>query len=417
MMKDQLLSLKPALIFTLMALFLCFEMALQVSPGVMAASLIQDLGVSAFGLGLMSSVYFYTYTLMQIPSGLMYDRANFRTLVCAAILICSAGAALFSQSQSMLTGSFARLLMGFGSAFAFLSVLTVADRFFHARHFAYLAGIAQLLAAVGGMAGNLPIAWLAAHWGWRETILTFAAVGLVLVLMIWFTLVKPEEKKRTLVESEPILESLKNILKDPQIRLLSLYVFLNWAPMTAFASLWGVPFLESAYHLTNQDAATATSMMWLGVGIIAPLAGAMTDWIGRRNTMLTLTGLVGGLSLAWVILGAGHLSFFMLCVLLFLAGGGSAGQIITFAVAKDFTPPIRISTTIGIINMAMVASGVVMQPLIGQLLSTAVHSGDSVLPSVPAFQSALVVLPLMLILCALLSFFGIKETYCGLKNK
>jgi MFS family permease len=414
---DQPVKFKPAFIFALMALFLCFEMALQVSPGVMTSSLIQDLHVDAFGLGLMSSVYFYTYTLMQIPSGLMYDRANFRTLVCVAILVCSIGAVLFSQSHSMEMGALSRLFMGFGSAFAFLSVLTVADRFFHARHFAYLAGIAQLLAALGGMAGNLPIAWLAHHWGWRETILAFAGIGFILVVMIWFTLVKPEEKKRQAVIAEPIKVSLKNILRDRQIRLLGIYVFLNWAPMTAFASLWGVPFLESAYHLNNQDAATATSMMWLGVGIVAPLIGALSDMLGRRNIVLTLTGLVGGASLALVIFGAEHLSFSVLCLLLFLAGGGSAGQIVTFAVAKDFTPPIRISTTIGIINMAMVASGMIMQPLIGKLLVLAVDQTNSVLPSVTSFQNALVILPVMFILCALLSFFCIKETYCGLDQK
>lgn len=407
---------KPAFIFALMALFLCFEMALQVSPGVMVSFLSTDLHVDAFGLGLMSSVYFYTYTLMQIPSGLMYDRANFRTMVCVAILVCSLGAVLFSQSTSLSTGALSRLLMGFGSAFAFLSVLTVADRFFHARHFAYLAGIAQLLAALGGVAGNLPIAWLVHHWGWRETILAFASVGIILVIMIWFTLVKPEERKRQSIAPEPIAVSLKSILKNRQIGLLSLYVFLNWAPMTAFASLWGVPFLESAYQLSNQDAATATSMMWLGVGIVAPLLGAFSDILGRRNPMLTLAGLIGALSLAIVILFPEHLSFGVLCGLLFLAGGGSAGQIVTFAVAKDFTQPIRISTTIGIINMAMVASGMLMQPLIGKLLSISATAPGSILPSVGAFQHALVVLPGMFLLCALLSFFGVQETFCGRKK-
>ena len=41
----QPVKFKPAFIFALMALFLCFEMALQVSPGVMTSSLIQDLHV------------------------------------------------------------------------------------------------------------------------------------------------------------------------------------------------------------------------------------------------------------------------------------------------------------------------------------------------------------------------------------
>ena len=170
----------------------------------MTVPLRQDLQLTAFGLGLMSGVYFVTYTIMQIPSGLMYDRANFRILVSAAILICAVGAAIFGHAIELWTGALARMLMGFGSAFAFLSVLTVAARHFPAKYFAMLTGVAQLLAAVGGIAGNLPIAYMVDKLGWRDAMGFLSLGGVILALIILIFIQKPKAPIAAGDTAEPV---------------------------------------------------------------------------------------------------------------------------------------------------------------------------------------------------------------------
>ena len=81
--------LRSVLIFVLVALFLVFEMAVQVSPGVMTQQLMADLHLNANQLGVMSGCYFFSYTLMQIPAGLLYDRFNVRTVIILPLLTCS----------------------------------------------------------------------------------------------------------------------------------------------------------------------------------------------------------------------------------------------------------------------------------------------------------------------------------------
>lgn len=63
-------------IYTLAALFLLYEMGLQVSPSIMTRNLMYEFKVGAASLGVMASFYFYSYTLMQIPVGLLFDRFN-----------------------------------------------------------------------------------------------------------------------------------------------------------------------------------------------------------------------------------------------------------------------------------------------------------------------------------------------------
>jgi MFS family permease len=400
---------RAILIFLLMALFLCFEMALQVSPGVMTEDLTSALNLTSFSLGIMSGVYFITYSVMQIPSGLMYDRLNIVKVVSIAIFLCSIGAGLFGLAHSFIEAALARLLMGFGSAFAFISVLTAAARYFPASYFAMLAGVAQLLAAVGAIGGALPIAWLNQQFGWRASFVGFMIFGLLLILAIIFTFRNMDTNAKTPPENEKVKHSLREILKNPQTWIIGFYAFFNWAPITAFASLWGVPYLMAKYDYSLTKAASLISLIWLGVGISSPLIGALSDRLKRRKPVLILTALSGAFAIG-IIIYAPVLSILSLSILLFIAGLGSSGQVLSFAVVKDYTEHKRSSAAIGFNNMAVVASGVVMQPLIGKLIQLQGAPTAGLYP-LNSFTHSLWLLPLCHVLCVILALVFIRETY------
>lgn len=65
---------KAILIYSVAILFLFYEMGLQVSPSVMTNELMQSFHLDAAGLGVVSGFYFYSYSLMQLPVGLLFDR-------------------------------------------------------------------------------------------------------------------------------------------------------------------------------------------------------------------------------------------------------------------------------------------------------------------------------------------------------
>lgn len=401
---------RATLIFILMALFLCFEMGLQVSPAVMTKDLSVALHLNSFDLGLMSGLYFVTYSVMQIPSGLMYDRLHFVKVVCSALLICGIGAGFFGLSTSLWTGALARMLMGFGSAFAFLSVLTTAARYFPKKYFAMLAGIAQLLAALGAIGGELPVAWLNEHLGWRHSFLSFMAFAFILMLIIIAVFYNMAASTKQPQETESLRCSLKGILQQKQTWIIGLYALLNWAPMTAFASLWGVPFLMTQFNLSLNLAASLMSLIWLGVGVASPIMGVVSDLIKARRPILVLTALLGALAFL-VLLNMATLTPLEIGILLFVAGLGASGQLLSFAVVQDFTSKARSSAAIGFNNMAVVASGLIMQPLIGKLIQMHNTSTVTGVYSLGAFHASLWILPACNILCVFIAVFFIRETY------
>src|SRR3990167_6388358 len=359
---------KSILIYVVVSLFLVFEMAVQVSPSVMAPNLMHDLSLGAFALGVMSSVYFYTYTSMQIPSGLLFDRVKPKKIIISSILVCSLGAALFGLSPNVYFGCFARLFMGLGSAFAFVSVLVVAADLFPPKYFAFLAGITQMLAAMGAMVGQMPVGLLVNTLGWRGTMFFLSAVGAMLAITVWSLMNydKLESNVKCKFSCTPkVSVSLKVILSHPQTWFIALYACLLWAPMSGFASLWGVSFLVKAYGLSNESAAFYSSLMWLGLAISSPLLGAVST--GNKKIPLLVSALIGFLAFFFIL--ETSLSHTMLAVCLLLAGGACAGQAISFALVRDNNPSNIRATAIAINNMAVVISGAIVQPLMGKLIS------------------------------------------------
>lgn len=364
---------KAILIYIMVSLFLAFEMAVQVSPSVMASDLMHSLSIGAFSLGIMSSVYFYSYTSMQIPSGLLFDRFSARTILVFAVMICSVGSILFGCITSFYFGCLARLLMGIGSAFAFVSVLVMASRLFNSKWFPILTGITQMLAALGAMSGQLPIRLLINDFGWRDTMYILGAIGIALAFILACLLNNSEHKSSREVsqydnEFTSIKSSLKLIVVNPQSWLIAIYACLLWAPMSGFASLWGVSFLEKFDGLSVNSAALYCSMMWLGLAVGSPLLGVFATLINKKTIPLTLSALVGIISFGFALYFHMHGATLILC--LFFSGAACSGQALSFRLVKENNPQQIRGVAIAFNNMAVVISGVIFQPLIGWLLRT-----------------------------------------------
>lgn len=402
-----------------MALFLIYMMALQVSPSIIASDLIEEFKIDASLLGLMAGFYFYSYTLMQVPSGLLYDRFSLRWVTACAVFLCAIGSLIFGATHSIALSSVARLLMGTGSAFAFVGLLTVSARFFPPSLFALLTGVTQFLAAIGAVGGGYPLASLISHLGWRPTFIFLGAFGLlVMFLILAFVKDRPSDASISPILSSTkikVLDSLKIIMNEPQSWWIGLYALCGYSPVMIFAALWGVPFMMRKFQLTNTEAAMGISMIWLGLAFLSPILGWFSDLIQRRRILLIGSAILGLITTSCLVF-LPNLSFTMLMILLFLFGCSTSGQLLTFPLNKENNRPSLASTVVGFNNMAVVIGGALFQPLVGWLLTknwdkTTAADGSPIY-STGDYERALIILPLCFLIGLLCSLFLIKETHC-----
>jgi MFS family permease len=396
--------------YLIVALFLFFEMGVQVSPSVMTSQLQKTMSIGAFGLGLMSGFYFYTYTLMQIPSGMIFDRFKPRYVISTAILMCSLGCLAFGLSNNIVTGSIGRMLMGFGSAFAFVAVLVVTADLFPKKYFAFITGITQMLAAFGAMAGQIPLSYTVIHLGWKPTMFLLSGIGIVLAITVWLIL---NYNKANFSYQKPQAKlPFKTILANKQSWFIAIYSCLLWAPMSGFASLWGVPFLEHVYSFSKPNAAIVCSMAWLGLALASPALGYLSTEFKTRNWPLRLTALFGFIAFG-ALLTLNLSSTTLIMAIVFISGAACSGQALAFTVVKEINAPQQRATAIAFNNMAVVISGAIFQPVLGRLLEFHCNQKGALLHTCQAHHyrlSMLLVLGAYAIAFIIAAFF-IKESW------
>lgn len=402
-------ALLGSFVCTIAAFFYCYEFVLRIIPGALQTELSEAFGhISATTFGEIAAFYYFAYSPMQLPVGLLMDRFGPRRLLTFACLCCTLGSWLFAQTTSIPIASSGRFLVGFGSAFAFVGVLSLTIRWLPKRYFSLVAGLITSLSMVGVVYGEVKVTDLALHMGLSQVLMILVLIGLCLSLLI-FAVIR-DSPKGHLTQKHPLPEFFKNVIDvfcSPQVWLIGLIGACLYTSLSVFGELWGKTYLEQAHHLTKPEAARTISAVFLGWAVGAPISGFFSDFSGRRVLPLVLGAIVGFFCIALVLYYPG-LPKGWLFFLLFLYGVFSSTEIIVFIMAKENSAAKLSGTVFAAVNMIVTLGGVIFQPLVGKLLDS---FGDSHLIggvhvySTVDYQIALSVLPLSLILVTILAFF------------
>ena len=398
-----------SIICAIAALFYCYEFVLRIIPGVLQSELTAAFGnISASTFGQLSALYYFAYSPMQVPVGILMDRIGPRRLLSLACLCCTAGSFMFSYSSSMLIAGSGRFLVGFGSAFAFVGVLSLAVHWLPRRYFSLVAGLMTTLGMLGLIYGEMKITHLAATMGLNYVLLTMVGIGLLLTVLIFF--VVRDGPGGASVKSQSLPDFYRNILHvlvSPQVWLIAFVGACLYTSLSVFGELWGKSYLELAHHLTKLEAAKTISAMFLGWAVGAPLAGYFSDRTGRRVLPLVIGAFLSLVCISTILYIPG-LSFVSLNVLMFFYGLFSGTEIIIFIMARENSGAKLSGTVFAAANMIVTLGGVIFQPLVGSLLDT-FSSGQLVngehVYSVIDYQLALSVLPASLLLVMVAAFF------------
>ena len=89
----------PWLVCGLGALFYCYEYMLRIAPSVMSQDLMMAFKIGLGAFGNLVAFYYYAYTPMQLPVGVMMDKYGPKRLLAFAALVCALGTYLFAHTN------------------------------------------------------------------------------------------------------------------------------------------------------------------------------------------------------------------------------------------------------------------------------------------------------------------------------
>jgi MFS family permease len=405
------------LVCALGAVFYCYEYLLRIEPSIMVPNLMAAFGVTAAGIGSIIGLYYYAYTPMQLVVGMLIDRYGTRLMISFAVIACAIGSFLFSVPHSLLLVSIGRFLIGLGSSFAFIGVLKLAAEWLPKHHFALFTGVTTALGMIGAMVGVVGLTHIKDNIGWQPTLYIGTVVGVVLIPIIWL-LVRDtpkwrSEHGRSKISFRMAFTGLWRIIKNPQMWLAGLVGCMFYLSLSLFGELWGIPFIQKVYNLSQDSSALACSMLFAGWLVGAPISGWLSDMIKARKLLLIIGGFLSLVVVSIIIFKPFTIASGLLFTLLFFFGIFSSVQIICFAISRENNHTKIAATSVAFTNLVIMFGGMVFQPLIGFLLDLwwdgATQDGIR-LYSGANYQHALWSLPICILIGVILAL-GLRETY------
>lgn len=247
----------------------------------------KEFGVSDTLLGLLSGFAFAIfYATLGIPVARWADRGNRRTIVTLAVTLWSGFTVLCGYAGSFWQLALARVGVGAGEAGAIPpSQSLIVDYFAPARRASALA-IFMSAATAGYLIAFVLGGYLAAHYGWRTTLIVVGAPGLLLALLARFCLDEPRLRpgREPLAAAQSgIGTTVRELFAKPSYRLL-LAAAVFYALMAYGSAIFFPSFMVRSLGVSLAEVGLVYGLVSAIGALVGTVGGGfIADRLGQRS--------------------------------------------------------------------------------------------------------------------------------------
>lgn len=273
-------------IFLPFALGYYLSYLLRTVNAVISPDLTQDLQLSAADLGLLTSTYFLTFGLAQIPLGIALDRFGPKRVLGSLLLMAALGSAAFAQGETLGQLTLARGLIGLGVSACLMAGLKGFALWYPPEKQSSMTGFIMAAGALGALTASTPMEAILPFIGWRGVFWVIAVLSLGLSILVFICL--PGDTQQAPQDSlSHTLVSVAKIFTSPAfLRFAGSATFFTGGFM-AMQSLWAIPWLMHVNELSLTQAAKYLLTLNLGM-----LTGQLAiGFFGTRLYQLGVTPL------------------------------------------------------------------------------------------------------------------------------
>ena len=361
----------------------------RISVSVVGQDIVADVGGS---IGFLSSVYYWTYTAMQIPSGVMADRFGARAASTVFLLIASIGSLVTCVGTEFWMIVLGKVMIAAGMAVVYVPLMKLVSVWFPKSDFAVLSGVVIAVGNVGAIAATGPLELMAQALGWREVFLVLGVITLVLAVLCATVIrnhpmdrglpsveaVELSEHGTAVVESSaariPVMKGLRIVLSGGRkFWTCALAYFLVYGSIMTFQGTWAVTYFNNVYDFVLSASWMVTA---LGVGkILSTLAiGGMTSRgiiRSKRKAMIYGTSVF---TVLWAVIFvfAGDIDSYWFWFAVSFAFGFFGGfMTLSFTQVKEWYPIAISGTAVSGTNIFLFLGASVCTTISGAIIGTA----------------------------------------------
>lgn len=406
------------LIFAVLAATNILVFFYRSATGVMRAELTADFALSVTAFSVLSTMYFYPYAIMQLPTGILVDTWGERKTIAVGCLVTTLGGVIFAAAPNFEIACLGRAIIGVGVSGPVICLQKNAAHWFRPGEQGFISGVGGMAGSLGHMMAQAPLAMMLVFFSWRSTFLALAGVSLLLAF-IGYRIIRnsPEDMGFAPMggqgaahagEKLGVFASLKSVFGNR----------LSWAPFmvnlvslgayNAFGGTWAIPYIKDVYGYDTVGASAVAMWIVVGMAVGSVGIGLLSDKLGRRKPVLIAFTLLGAACWSALTFASEPLrQLGGLSPVLFLLGLSMSSMYLIFTIVREVNHQRCAGIAVGASNMLCLLISAFFTTAIGRIIDAQAGARTSA----ALYQNAFVFLVILYcvgILCAML----VKETHC-----
>jgi predicted MFS family arabinose efflux permease len=343
----------------------------RVSNGVIAPDLMRELDLSQEAMGTLTGAFFITFSLTQIPVGIMLDRLGTRYTIPIMMTFAVVGSLIFAVAAGLAGLTVGRMLMGLGCSCVYVGALAVASRWFQTRYFATVAGILVAAGNAGNLLATKPLAEVVEVVGWRTTFVGMAgiaAIGAIIVLL--FVRDAPPDHPFHSREAErlgSVLKGVGDVFRIGDLPPMLVVQFFGYASVMTILGLWGGPYLHDVYGLGLEARGSVLSVMGIGL-IVGSLTFGPLDRVFDTRKGIVIGGGLFAVAILVLLAVLAKPPLWLVMTLYALLAFSNAYNIVGMAHARAIVPDRMIGRGMTVIALFTMGGVATLQIVTGLIL-------------------------------------------------
>jgi predicted MFS family arabinose efflux permease len=278
----------------------------RTSNAVIAPELIRDLGLSPPMLGTANSAFFLALLILQIPTGIAFDRLGVRATVAALSVLMAAGAALHALAVDGVGLIAARFLVGLGCAGSFMAAVVLVPRFVERSRWSTVLGWVFGASQAGYFLAGAPLAHAAATIGWRLAFLGLAVLAVGVGMAVWLCVRDHPPGHSGAVrrdDAQGVMAGIAAVWAQPGMPQIFALFGVAYASMFAVAGLWIGPYLSDVHGLDTIARGHVLTLVALALVAGNLGIGPLERRIGKPKRIVLASGsLAVAALLVWAVM-------------------------------------------------------------------------------------------------------------------
>ncbi|HBC8968430.1 TPA: MFS transporter [Raoultella ornithinolytica] len=264
----------------------------------------KEFGLSGTQLGLMNSVFYFSYALLQVPAGILGDKIGKKKVLIPGFLLFGAFTAVTGWAKSWSTLLFARVVTGAGEGTYYGPQYGLSSEQIPKKYRSLGSAIINSGMAFGIALGLMASSWLVYDQGysWRTPFFVMSIPTLLTGLAIWLFV---KEKKRHPVEAGGVAKpksKFTDLFKNRNLLLVYLMVFCSLFGFFVILT-WLPYYLQSERGIAGSETGFITSLVaWISIPG-ALLFSSLSDRLGKRKPLILVlvpVAILSMLSIIWM---------------------------------------------------------------------------------------------------------------------